>query len=124
MATDIRVIHASEFLKATPEGPLDVTLAKRLLVQIPSAAGPASTFEVLVDTRRTQSDMSAADLWNVAAELGRLRSVFSRKTAVLCPLEHFDRAAFMAFCARERGLRVKAFTSYEDAFEWLFTEGA
>jgi hypothetical protein len=41
---------------------------------------------------------------------------------VLCPLEKFDNARFFALCAENRGVNVHAFTSYEDAMEWLIAE--
>ena len=34
MPTNIRIIHAHDFLKATPEGTLDVESSKKLLVEI------------------------------------------------------------------------------------------
>ncbi len=78
----------------------------------------------MLDVRLTESEMSPADLWFLAQKLAEFRSVFTRKTAVLCPLERFDRARFFALCAENRGLNVRAFTSYESAMEWiLFNEG-
>lgn len=67
--------------------------------------------------------MSVIDLWYLAAELSNLHKAFSRKTAVLCPLEQFDHAGFFALCAQNRGLQVRAFTSFEDAIEWLIAKG-
>jgi hypothetical protein len=34
-------------------------------------------------------------------------------------LEQFDYAGFFALCAQNRGFQVSAFTSFEDAIEWL-----
>ena len=67
--------------------------------------------------------MSVTDLWYLAAELDNLRMAFSKKTAVVCPRERFDFAAFFALCAKNRGFRVKAFLSCGDAFEWLISDG-
>jgi hypothetical protein len=47
---------------------------------------------------------------------------FSPKTAVLCPRERFDYGEFFALCAESKGFEVRAFTSYEEAFEWLLAE--
>jgi hypothetical protein len=63
--------------------------------------------------------MSIAELWFLAAELNKLNKDASRKIAVLCPLKEFDRAGFFALCAQNRGMQVQAFTSFEDAIEWL-----
>jgi hypothetical protein len=63
--------------------------------------------------------LSITDLWYLAAELSKLRQAFSRKTAVLCPPERFDFAGFFALAAQNRGFRVGAFTSFEEAMTWL-----
>jgi hypothetical protein len=119
MPTNIRIIHAHEFIKATPEGQLDLDQAKEILREIVSAEGPSFDYDVILDVRKAQPKLSTADLWNLAAELDNLRKAFSRKTAVLCPLEGFDRAGFFALCAQNRGVKVKAFSSFEDAINWL-----
>lgn len=33
--------------------------------------------------------------------------------------ERFDQARFFALCAENQGFNVQAFTSYEEAMEWL-----
>jgi hypothetical protein len=119
MATNIRIIRAHDFIRATPEGQLDLEKSKKLLMEIATASAPLVDYEIIVDTRKAQVEMSVGALWHLAAELSNLRKVFSRKTAVLCPLERFDEAEFFALCAQNRGLQVMAFTSFEDAIEWL-----
>jgi hypothetical protein len=66
--------------------------------------------------------MSIADLWYLAAELSNLGKAFMQKTAVLCPIEKFDQAGFFALCAKNKGYPVNAFTSFEDAIEWLIAK--
>jgi hypothetical protein len=121
MSTTIRIIKANDFIKATPEGQFDLEKSKKLLMEIAAVSAPLVDYEIILDTRKAQVGMSVADLWHLAAELSNLRKAFSRKTAVLCPLEQFDRAGFFAICAQNRGLRVKAFTNFEDGIEWLNT---
>jgi hypothetical protein len=123
MPTNIKIIHAHEFIKATPEGELSLDKMKELLIEVASAEAPSFDYEVILDTRKAQSRLSITDLWYLAAELSNLRQAFSRKTAVLCPLERFDYAGFFALCAQNRGFRVSAFTSFEDAIEWLIANG-
>lgn len=67
--------------------------------------------------------MSVGELWFLAAEINKVHKAFTRKTAVICPREKFDRAAFFALCSKNRGLNISAFTSFEDAIEWLTTNG-
>jgi hypothetical protein len=119
MPANIRVIHARDFVRATSEGELDFESSKKALTEIASATAPLVDYEILLDTRKAHVQMSVPELWHLAAELSNLRKAFSRKTAVLCPVERFDRAAFFETCARNRGFRVKAFTSFEEAIDWL-----
>ena len=119
MPTDIRIIHAHDFIKATPEGQLDFERAKEALLEIASASSALADYKIILDTRKAQSKMSVLDLWQLALELENLRNAFSRKTAVLCPLERFDSAEFFGLCAQNRHFQIRAFTSFEDAIEWL-----
>ncbi len=123
MSTNIRIIHAHDFIKVTPEGQLDFDTSKKLLVEIASVSTPSGDYEIIVDVRKTQIELSVTDLWYLATELSKLGEAFSRRTAVLCPLDGFDRAGFFALCAQNIGVQVKAFTSFEDAVEWLIANG-
>ena len=123
MPSNIRIIHAHEFIKATPEGYLDLEESKKVLMEIASASALLGDCGVILDTRKAHAKMSAINLWYLAAELSNLRKTFCRKTAVLCPLERFEYASFFALCAKNRGLQVQAFTSIEDAIEWLIANG-
>ena len=122
MPATIRIIHAHEFIRANAEGQLNLEETKNLLVEIAAATAPLADYDILLDTRKAQSRLREADLWFLAAELSNhFRKAFSRtiKTAVLCPVERFDHAEFFALCASNRGFHVSAFTSFEDAYEWL-----
>ena len=122
MPTNIRIVHAHDFIQVTPEGKLDLERSKKLLLEIALASAPLVDYDVVLDTRKAQSEMSVTDLWDLAAELSvNFRKAFSRplRTAVLCPVERFDHAGFFALCAQNRGFQVGAFTSFADAYEWL-----
>lgn len=119
MPTTIRVIHSRDFIRARPDGVLDMETAEKLMGEIVSAAVDHSDLELLIDTRRAQGQLGAADLWFLAERLARHRAALNRKIAVLCPTERFDRASFFAMCAENRGFNIAAFTSYEDAMDWL-----
>jgi hypothetical protein len=123
MPIDIRIIHAHDFIKATPEGHLDLEESKRLLILIASASTSLGDHEIILDTRKVQSEMSVKDLWHLAAELDNIRRDSSRKTAIICPLERFDHAGFFALFAQKKGFRVRAFISFEDAINWLMGIG-
>lgn len=119
MPSDIRIIHAHEFIVASPDGRLDLRATEGLLVEIASASAPSNDYDILLDTRGARSEMTETDLVQLACALRGLREAFSLKTAVLVPAGRFDHALFFAACAREEGFQVSAFTSLGDAMEWL-----
>jgi hypothetical protein len=121
VTTNIRVIRARDFIRATEEGQIDLEKSKKLLIGVAEVAAGLVDYEIILDTRKTQGELSVSDLWDLAAELSNLGKAFYRKTAVLCPLERFDDAKFFELCAQNRGLQVSAFTSYEEAMEWLMS---
>ena len=124
MPTNIRIIQSNDFIKATPEGQFDLEKSKKLLMEIATASVSLVDYEIILDTRKAHSKMSPTDLWYLAVELSNLRRAFSRRTAVLCPVERFDNAEFFALCAQNRGLQLSTFTSFEDAIEWLTADRA
>jgi len=122
MPAQIKVISASDFIRATPTGEFDLEASELLLAGIAEAGTALEDYDILVDTRAAQGVMSATDLWFLADKLVHYRSTFARKTAVLCPLERFDRARFFAMCAENRGFNIQAFADYEQAMEWLLAD--
>jgi hypothetical protein len=122
MPSDIRIIRAHEFIRATIDGHFDLEQTKSVLLQIATAAAPASGYDVILDTRKMESELDVSDLWELAAELHKYREAFARKTAVLGPPERSDYGGFFALCAQERGFDVRAFTHFGDAMEWLDQE--
>ncbi|MCX5670496.1 MAG: hypothetical protein NTU94_04145 [Planctomycetota bacterium] len=121
MPATIRIIHATDFIKATAEGELDLEESKRLLVEIVSATDLVD-YELVLDTRKAHLSMSVTDLWYLAAKIGTAGKNLPRKTAILCPRDRFDHAGFFSLCAQNRGLNVRAFTCFEDALEWLISD--
>jgi hypothetical protein len=119
MSTDIRIIHAQDFIKATPEGQLDFEASKQLCAKVASISASSDIYRLIVDIRKAQVKMSVTDLWYLATELSKQGGNFSRRTAVLCPHDQFDQAGFFALCAQNIGHQVRAFTSFEEAIEWL-----
>jgi len=123
MQSDVKIVRTGDFAIVTPQGELDREKTGELIKKIAAATASLRDYEILVDTRKAQSGMSVSDLWYLAAQLSKVDETFSRKTAVLCPRERFDKAAFFALCAQNRGFPVRAFTSFEDAIEWLVAKG-
>ena len=124
MSSNLRFIRIRDFMKFTPKGPLDFAEMIKGIHEFSSAVGAFSDYNLLIDTRGTESHLSASDLWRLAKELAEsvhagASKGFRAKISALCPVEHFDHATFFELCAQNRGLNVRAFTSFEDVFDWL-----
>jgi hypothetical protein len=77
MSTNIRIIHAHDFIKATPEGLFDFEKSKNLLIEVASASVSLVDYHIILDCRKMQGRLSAIDLWYLAAELSKIRQAFS-----------------------------------------------
>ena len=119
MATNVVIVHPRDYVRATPDGTLDRATSERLLSEVAAAARGLAEFDVVLDTRGAQATMTITDLWDLASYLVRLPEMWERKIAVVPPAEEFDRAAFFALAAENRGGRVRAFATFEEAFDWL-----
>ena len=126
MSSNLKVVRLRDLLTLEHHGALDLSSVVEDVRQIASVPGAFSAFDVLVDTRGTELVLSTTDTWNAAAELASAVHAgepkgFNAKIAVLCPTDHFDNARFFELCALNRGLNVRAFTAFEEVFDWLAT---
>jgi hypothetical protein len=119
LPANVKVIRARDFIRARPGGDANLEKAEQLLKDIAEAGTGLDDFDILVDTREVSGMLSATDLWSLAQRLVRYRKTFARRTAVICPIEKFDHTRFFSLCADNHGFNIQAFTSYEDAMEWL-----
>jgi hypothetical protein len=118
MPVDIRVIHVREFLRARLAGKFDFEATKQALLDI-SASAPDDDLNVLIDVREAPAYFTFPQVSELAFEFHNLRLAEGRKTGVLTTEDRFDRAHFFAMTARGMGEQVRAFTSFEEAFDWL-----
>ena len=100
MPSTIRIIRAHDFIRVTPNGQLDLEQCRKLLLEIASTSVALGGYEILLDTRGTRTQISKGDLFFLAAELRKRPDAFSRRTAVLCPLERFDRLGSLHFVSK------------------------
>jgi hypothetical protein len=119
MAANVKVIRARDFVRAQPDGHANLEQAEQLLKGIALAGEGLEAFDILVDTREVSGSLSATELWRLAERLVRFRKTFAHRTAILCPIEKFDHTRFFALCAENHGFNIQAFSSYEEAMEWL-----
>jgi hypothetical protein len=119
MSYNIKIIQAHEFVRATPQGVLDFEQSKKLLVAVAMATKGLERFAMLLDMRLARPELNVSDMWKLVEELYQLGETYHRKTAVLAALEQYENTLFFALAAQNKGFHIGAFSSFEDAIEWL-----
>ncbi len=122
METQYKIINAMDFIKAKPSGKIDLAQSKKLLIEIASIAEPPADYEILLDIREARGNLRLIDVYELVRELGRHRSAFRNKIALLVRDDYqLDNARFMELCAKNRGFKIGAFTDFEETINWLTT---
>ena len=120
MATKIKIVTARDFLEVTPDGIIDITTSRKLLADIAKAEYDTVDYELLIDFRDTQFQLSVTDVYKLAGELGKHGDTFRGKVALLVlPGVDFKQAHFFETCSQNRGFLINAFTDYENAVRWI-----
>ncbi len=120
MATTIRHIMARDFLEVTADGIINMDTSRQLIVDIAKAEHHHADYELLIDLRDTQSELTVTNVYQLAAELCKHGTTFRRKVAlVVTPGINFNQADFFETCAHNRGFFVNAYTDYETALRWI-----
>lgn len=120
MPTNITIVHTRDFIRAQPDGSLDLDTSRKLLVDVVSAMRTAEEHNVLIDTRATlPARLSKNDLWNLGVAAGTQRVLAQGRVALLVPLDKQDDAEFFEAVARVEGANISAFTDFESAISWL-----
>lgn len=122
MKTVYKIISAKDFIKAKPNGEIDLEQSKKVLIKLASIAEFPVDYNILLDIRQAYDNFSDPDIYELVAELGKHRSSFRNKIAILSRHDRqFDNALLMQLCARSKGFNVGAFINFEDAVDWLTT---
>ena len=126
MITKVKIIQVKEFLSFSPQGKMDLLKFKECINELSTGHGLFVDYNLLIDTRGAETHLKVFELWDLAKELATVIHVgshkgFRAKIAIVCPVDEFDQAEFFKLCASNRGLNVRAFTSFEELFEWLST---
>jgi hypothetical protein len=117
MVPEVTLAEAPTFVRATVKGKPDLEGALQAMRLIAEGAAPA--VNLLIDIRPAPAFLNLVQVAEIVAEFDRLRLGSGRKVAVLTEEERFDNAQFFAVSRRGRGEDVQAFTSFEEAFDWL-----
>ena len=80
MATKIKIVTTGDFLEVTPEGIINITTSRQLLVDIARAGHRPVDYDLLIDFRDTKWHMSIVDLYRTGRGTHPARRYFSQKS--------------------------------------------
>jgi hypothetical protein len=123
MPVELDIIRASEFVRLDPQEHLDFEASKRALEALALACWKRGLDRALLDLRALPV---LARPWFTQTELAALVRTFQeagfsrqQRLAVLYQYDVHGGIRNFAFFSRMRGLRVRAFQDFEEAFSWL-----
>ena len=122
MSVPINVIRGRDFLRTSTENVVDLAHSKEILLSILTASVSPPDFDILIDLRRFQWQLSVTDVFDLANEINKHSELYRDKIAILVlPGTEPDSTELLQVFSRARGLHVKIFTNFEDAIQWFFT---
>ncbi|HEY7118459.1 MAG TPA: hypothetical protein VH475_17855 [Tepidisphaeraceae bacterium] len=124
MSHEIRIIPGHEFIRLDAAGNLDLRTSRELLSDIAAKCVANQVDRVLIDVRSGVSDLRPIDLYELALTFPELGFERQDRLAILHRPGSVERASLFAANASHRGWHVRAFDSFEPAFEWLNEEEA
>ncbi|HEY9153304.1 MAG TPA: hypothetical protein VIN60_10495 [Anaerolineales bacterium] len=119
MPVNVKVINTKDFIKTTATGILDFAASKQAILDIASQIKQPGEYEVLVDTREAEVVLSMVELFELGEALANHPSLRRSKIGLLTPKKPMDNPGFLELVAKNRGIRIKAFTDFEQAITWL-----
>jgi hypothetical protein len=124
MSVKYKIIQSMDFIKAKPSGDIDLEESKKVLAQIAAMLQIGDDFEVLIDVRDAYGNLGQEELCELVLEFGKHREAFRSKIAVIAREgDQFNKAVFVEMCANLDGFQIFAFTDFEDATDWLQSDG-
>jgi hypothetical protein len=119
MPTNIKIIHTRDFIRAKPDGVLDLAASRNLLRELVTEFDTAGKYHVLVDTRGADVRLSKIDLYELGSAVAAAPALAREKVALLVPADDKLDADFFETVSRNRGASLRAFTEFESAITWL-----
>lgn len=122
MKTTRKAFPLKDLIVITSSGTIDLAASKSALESLAADAKFDSQYEVLLDLRDSECEMSVIDVHEIATYLAWPDPALPtrKKIAVLVSgRQAFDHAKFLEMCSKNRGVRVGAFEDYDKASAWL-----
>ena len=104
MPINIAIIQTRDFIRAKPDGALDLDASRKLLVEVVSAIRRAGEHNVLIDTRAAApTRLSRTDLWKLGVAAGTQPALAQGRVALLVPLDKKGRHGLFRECRSPGG---------------------
>ena len=125
MPAAIQVIRGRDFLKTSTTGAINLGRSKKLLLRLLKETVSPPDYDILIDLRRSQWQLSVSDVYELANELNQHSDLYRDKIAVLVlPGTDPDATELLQVFSDARQLNVKVFTNFEDAVQWFFVSNS
>ena len=124
MSHDLHVIKAGDFIRAGPEGALDLEASTQVLRSLATALVTRGIDKAILDVRKMRIEPPATytQIYHLCRAFQEAGFGPNHRLAVVVSPDRYDKADFFAMCAAGRGWNAFAFDRFEDAFEWLTDE--
>jgi len=119
MPINLTVINTKDFIKTTVTGKLDFAASKQALLDILSFIKQPGDYDVLIDTREAEDLLSITNFYNLGEMLASQPLLRQSRICLLVPMRDIDKASFFETVAVNRGVKIKAFTDFEQAITWF-----
>jgi hypothetical protein len=117
----LSIIRSSDFIRLDASGTVDFEATRQALRDLASQSVRSGLDGALLDIRDAYGNLTVGEIYKLAAGFAELGFNRACKLAILHRFNARERADFFALCAANRGWNVKAFDSFEEAYQWLGT---
>jgi hypothetical protein len=129
MNNRIRIFEFKHLIVMTAHGKLDLVASKAALKSLVAAPGFDAIYEVLLDLRDVECDMSADDIHELVTHMAwHIPVLFDDHRIAVLVKKHapgdlvFNHAQFLDLCAQNNGFNIRAHEDYDHAIQWLNTD--
>ncbi len=121
MAVNIELNQKPGYLQITLRGRVGLAESREILRRMTMATEQTQVSPILLDVRAAECDLSYPDIATlIMADLRDHRAALHSKIAVLYDEERQgETAQFLELCAGNRGYPIRAFTTCDEAVQWL-----
>ena len=117
----VKIDQGKKIIERTVSGGLYTERSLKLVRELALAVNTYKGYNVLMDTRGTETKPEMLDLMQIASECAKLRSDFNRKIAFLIPITEARVRFARRFkaCMEAQGFEFRQFFDRANAVAWL-----